>query len=83
MSRTHRLLIVLMLLSAALLSGCSPKEMAKLGPAAGCDLKGHRNSSGVKIYHMPGQRYYDQILPDRWFCSEQQARGAGYRKSKV
>jgi hypothetical protein len=40
-----------------------------------------------KIYHVPGQEYYDEtkIRPDygeRWFCTEQEARSAGWRKSR-
>jgi micrococcal nuclease len=43
--------------------------------------------TGEKIYHVPGGRYYDQtvISPlrgERWFCTEQEAINAGWRKSK-
>ena len=53
-----------------------------------CIIKGNINSSGEKIYHLPGQRYYDQTKieeskGERWFCSEQEAQEAGWRKSKV
>lgn len=53
-----------------------------------CDIKGNINSKGEKIYHMPGQRYYDEtiITPskgERWFCSEEEAVSAGWRKAKV
>jgi hypothetical protein len=38
------------------------------------------NMSGEHIYHLPGQPYYDATRIDpaygeRWFCSEEQARG--------
>ena len=44
--------------------------------------------NGERIYHVPGQRYYDvtNIDPtygERWFCSEAEAREAGWRKSRV
>lgn len=54
-----------------------------------CDIKGNvSQSSGERIYHVPGQRYYAETKIDgrygeRWFCSEQEARQAGWRKSKV
>ena len=42
--------------------------------------------SGEKIYHVKGQTYYDDTKIDleygeRWFCSEQEAISAGWRKS--
>lgn len=53
-----------------------------------CLIKGNISSSGEKIYHVPGQRYYEQTKieenkGERWFCSEQEAQEAGWRKSKI
>lgn len=53
-----------------------------------CKVKGNISSSGEKIYHVPGQRYYDKTVIDepkgeRWFCSEVEAQEAGWRKSKI
>jgi Staphylococcal nuclease homologue len=53
-----------------------------------CVIKGNISSGGERIYHVPGQRYYDktQIDPskgERWFCTEQEAVAAGWRKAKV
>lgn len=50
-------------------------------------IKGNISSSGEKIYHVPGQQFYDQTQIDeasgeRWFCTEQEALDAGWRKSK-
>ncbi|OIK08294.1 hypothetical protein BIV60_26750 [Bacillus sp. MUM 116] len=43
-------------------------------------IKGNPNSH---IYHVPGGAYYDTTMNHIvWFCSEQQAKQAGYRKSK-
>jgi hypothetical protein len=55
---------------------------------AGCVIKGNISSSGERIYHVPGQRYYDKTLinalqGERWFCTEQEAIAAGWRKAKV
>lgn len=57
-------------------------------PAPGCAIKGNVNSKGEKIYHVPGAKYYEktQIVEssgERWFCTEEEARAAGWRKSKV
>lgn len=56
---------------------------------AGCNIKGNVSiASGERIYHVPGQRYYAAtvIRPEygeRWFCSEAEARSAGWRRSGV
>lgn len=55
---------------------------------ANCQIKGNINSSGEHIYHLPGQRFYNRTQIDtntgeRWFCSENEALRAGWRKSKV
>lgn len=54
----------------------------------GCNIKGNINSRGVRIYHVPGGEYYSvtQINPsngEKWFCSESEARLAGWRRSRV
>ena len=53
-----------------------------------CKIKGNISiDTGERIYHVPGQKYYQQtrISPEygeRWFCSEAEARAAGWRKSR-
>lgn len=69
-------------------AGCG----GELGAAAitqdGCVIKGNISfSTGEKIYHMLGQEYYDKTSIDeskgeRWFCTEEEAQKAGWRKSK-
>jgi endonuclease YncB( thermonuclease family) len=54
---------------------------------ATCAIKGNISSSGERIYHVPGGQYYSrtQINPlkgERWFCTEGEARAAGWRRSK-
>ena len=56
--------------------------------ADNCVIKGNISYSGERIYHVPGQQYYDETKIDtsageRWFCSEEEALAAGWRKSKV
>lgn len=55
---------------------------------SGCNIKGNLASSGEKIYHVPGQKYYDQTVIDetkgeKWFCSTSDAVAAGFRPSKL
>ena len=52
-----------------------------------CGIKGNISTSGAHIYHVPGQRFYEAtgIRPERgerWFCSEEEAVAAGWRKSR-
>lgn len=76
--------IVLGLGVVAGLSAGSP-GLAQTGD---CVIKGNVNTQGERIYHVPGQRYYDDTVisyshGERWFCSEEEARAAGWRKAKV
>ena len=62
--------------------------VAPAEPQGQCDIKGNINREGERIYHVPGQRYYDDTViseerGERWFCSEGEAREAGWRKAKV
>jgi len=51
-------------------------------------IKGNiSQSTGEKIYHVPGGEFYDKTVVDeaageRWFCTEQEAVAAGWRRSK-
>ncbi len=47
-----------------------------------CTIKGNVNSSGEKIYHVESGRYYKITKPEEWFCTEQEAIDAGFRKSQ-
>ena len=50
---------------------------------ANCDIKGNRNRKGQWIYHVPGMPYYERTRPEEIFCSEAEARAAGYRRAIV
>jgi endonuclease YncB( thermonuclease family) len=58
-----------------------------VAPAQGeCPIKGNISENG-RIYHLPGQAFYDRtrISPargERWFCSEGEARAAGWRRAR-
>jgi len=51
-------------------------------------IKGNISSTtGEKIYHVPGGEFYDKTVineaaGERWFCTEQAAMEAGWRRSK-
>lgn len=56
-------------------------------PDPDCVIKGNISRTGERIYHMPGQAFYDQTrintsAGQRWFCSEAEARRAGWRKAR-
>ena len=53
----------------------------------GCTIKGNVSASGKRIYHVPGQSYYDATVVserkgERWFCSESEAQAAGWRRAR-
>ena len=53
-----------------------------------CRIKGNISAKGERIYHVPGQDHYDETVistwkGERWFCSEAEARAAGWRKARV
>ena len=56
--------------------------------SGGCRIKGNiSRHGGERIYHVPSGHYYDQTRIDtskgeRWFCSEAEARAAGWRRSR-
>lgn len=61
-----------------------------IGPRVlGCEIKGNISvETGERIYHVPGQEYYlqtriDPFRGERWFCTEQEAFAAGWRRSRV
>jgi endonuclease YncB( thermonuclease family) len=54
----------------------------------GCTVKGNINGDGERIYHLPGSSSYDNTAIDetrgeRWFCTEAQARAAGWRAPRA
>lgn len=66
-------------------SAVSPAAASKQSGA--CDTKGNISRKGERIYHVPGQKYCARTRVstgkgERWFCSEQEARAAGWRRSR-
>ncbi|WP_246765170.1 thermonuclease family protein [Aminobacter sp. SR38] len=69
-----------------------PEEPATTTPSYGlvsssCRIKGNIAADGDRIYHMPDQKFYTKTKiatskGERWFCSEAQARQAGWRPAR-
>ncbi len=62
-------------------------EAANDDAPADCLIKGNIPRSGERIYHVPGGAYYSRTKisttkGERWFCTEEEALAAGWRKSK-
>lgn len=52
-----------------------------------CTIKGNISQNGDRIYHVPGGEFYEQTVisrgrGERLFCTEQEARAAGWRRSR-
>ena len=62
--------------------------MTTVAPAPGdCQIKGNISRSHERIYHMPGEAYYastniNTAKGEHWFCSEADAKAAGWRRSR-
>lgn len=89
---SQHLISSLILLAAVILYLWRPdfRQFQSLVPnsTGGCDIKGNISTSGERIYHLPSNRYYAETIIDeskgeRWFCSEAEARAAGWRPAKV
>ena len=52
-------------------------------PSGNCRIKGNHSRKGERIYHLPGMPYYAETVPEAIFCTEAQARAAGYRRSRA
>ena len=51
---------------------------------SGCTIKGNISAGGGRIYHLPGSRDYERTrvndrAGERMFCSEDEAKAAGWR----
>lgn len=66
------------------------KRLAAAAPASStgeCRIKGNISRSGKRIYHVPGAQHYERTRintskGERWFCTEAEARAAGWRRAK-
>jgi len=63
------------------------REQESAAPDPSCPIKGNISRSGARIYHVPGQTHYDRTVisrdqGERWFCSQADARAAGWRRAR-
>ena len=56
---------------------------SKPRPEGDCLIKGNQSRRGERIYHLPGMPYYEGTVAEEVFCTEAQARSAGYRRSRA
>ena len=52
-----------------------------------CQIKGNISLKGERLYHVPGGEFYGRTpisarKGGRWFCTEQEARVTGWRRSR-
>jgi hypothetical protein len=64
-----------------------PQPVASAIPNLGCQIKGNISRNGARIYHVPGQQDYDKTRitenkGERWFCTEDEAGAAGWRRAR-
>ena len=89
----QRLAIVVIALAAVLLGlNRHFPVVAEIGRAvtggkSSCRIKGNVSASGERIYHLPSDRSYaitriDWWKGEHWFCSESEARRAGFRRAR-
>jgi endonuclease YncB( thermonuclease family) len=62
------------------------RQSAPVDAPAGCAIKGNISDRG-RIYHLPGSENYAKTRistarGERWFCSESEARAAGWRAAR-
>ncbi len=62
-------------------------EVEVAARATGCVIKGNISQRGERIFHVPGQRDYqatriNERAGERWFCSAEEARAAGWRAAQ-
>lgn len=67
-------------------AAAAAKTPAQVGEN-GCTIKGNISAKGARIFHVAGQRDYAKTSiktnkGERWFCSEAEARAAGWRAAR-
>lgn len=79
-----KVILATFILSSLAVSGCGAVE----GSRSDCNIKGNISyNTGEKIYHLPEDQFYDvteinEGKGEEWFCSEEEAVVAGFRRSE-
>jgi micrococcal nuclease len=85
--KKYILLGTLVILFIVMISGCSSDESSSQD-RSDCNIKGNISyNTGEKIYHLPEDQFYDvteidESKGEKWFCSEEEAEEAGFRRSE-
>ncbi|WP_299406414.1 thermonuclease family protein [uncultured Roseobacter sp.] len=63
------------------------RAVGRIPPDRNCKIKGNISRKGTRIFHVPGQLYYERtgIRPEtgeRWFCTISDAQSAGWRAAR-
>lgn len=80
-------LLVIVSSAAAFLAGGGYTLVPRAVYDPSCNIKGNISiGSGERIFHVPGQEHYNETIirmqyGERWFCTEEEAREAGWRKA--
>lgn len=83
-------IIVIIVVVALSIDRCVPVTDLTRSPndngSEGCRIKGNISLDGERIYHLPSDKWYDETRitrskGERWFCSEDEAQAAGWRKA--
>ena len=90
MGRFVRIVVILVLIALGI-DRCVPVtdlwRFSTERSSEGCRIKGNISlNTGEQIYHVPGGEWYDETRIDRskgerWFCSEEEAQAAGWRRA--
>lgn len=59
----------------------APTVAPTAAPTQICDIKGNINRQGDHIYFTPASINYRNVHAEKMFCSEDEAKAAGYRKA--
>jgi hypothetical protein len=64
-----------------------PRFLGQAHGSGPCEIKGSISSDGQRLYHLPGQKYYSRIVVnprkgEHWFCTEEEAKVAGWRRAR-
>jgi hypothetical protein len=68
-------------------AAAAPAPASSTSHPEGCDIKGNISQRGKKVYHVPGAPTYGDVKIDtaageRWFCTEEEAAKAGWKKAR-
>ena len=69
------------------IGNAQPQARETQAATSSCTVKGNITGMGERVYHVPGSHWYAKTAinitqGERWFCTEEEARSAGWRKAR-